>query len=262
MLSLFVLLTVAQADTQIRCFGAEVGDTRPAPGQSEVPVDARIVATLVGDCVWGPFYAELLDAEGELVLSEQMTPGYPPAAYPIVLHPDSPLSANTDHLLRVTPVDFGEAVEVGFRTGAGQVVGIGDETPSLTIEDAFFERSGADWLVYAAARVDAVPDPDALSLVRVGVVDDEALNADQLSAVVVPGGADVARVDGWLYSDRRPDELCLEATQIDGLGVETEPVTACVSVERRGCSAAATPPGLFAAALALFGLSRRVRKAS
>jgi hypothetical protein len=258
MLMLLTALSSANADRMIRCDPIVIGDTRPALGQTGVPIDARLVALFDGACGASEIYwVELLASDGEVLIREWQTLSDRAATSLLTLTPEAGLQANTDYVLRVTPSDGWEMSEVGFTTGEGLVVGLGDGVPEISVEEAWFERSGGQWIVSGRARVIAAPDPDGLSLIRVRPASDYFAELGDFAEVAAPNVAGVVEVSDVQPRSKRPEELCLEVVQIDGRGVETEPVEACAPVERRGCSAVPATPGLFVAALALLGLRRR-----
>lgn len=236
-----------------------VRDTRPALGQTGVPTDARLVAVLYGDCGGsGTYLIELLDADGGLLQSDTQSVTVPDMSGLLVLTPDGGLTPNTDHVLRVTPEDGGEVSEVAFTTGEGLVQGLGGGAPSLSLEYASATKVDGEWTVAWGARIDAAADPDGLSLV--GILSEEE-GVDGYAGVAAPDSAGVAVLYGSQVVSGRPKELCLDAVQIDGLGVESDAVESCLAVDRQGCSVVPASPGLLAAALALLGLRRRARSA-
>ncbi len=261
MLFVLTMLSSANAERMIRCDPIVVGDTRPALGQTGVPIDARLVALFDGSCgASEAYWVELLASDGEVLISERQTLSDRAATSLLTLTPEAGLQANTDYVLRVTPSDGWEMSEVGFTTGEGLVAGLGDGVPALSVEEAWSQRSGGQWRVSGTVRVIAAPDPDGLSLIRVRPGSDYLAELGDFAEVAAPDAAGVVEVSDVQTRRRRPEELCLEVVQIDGRGVETEPVEACAPVERRGCSAVPAAPGLVAAALALLGLRRRARR--
>lgn len=235
-----------------------VSDTRPALGQTDVPTDARLVAVLYGDCGGsGTYLVELLGQDSAVLASETQTVTVPDMSGLLVLSPEGGLAPNTDHVLRVTPEDGGEVSEVAFTTGEGLVVGLGAGVPSLALEYASATKVDGEWVVAWGARIDAAEDPDGLSLV--GILSEEE-GVDGYAGVAAPDSAGIAVLYGSQTVSGKPRELCLDAVQIDGLGVESDAVEACLEVDRQGCSTVPAAPGLLAAALALLGLRRRARR--
>ncbi|MEY3212583.1 MAG: hypothetical protein RIT28_3064 [Pseudomonadota bacterium] len=255
MLIAFALSTAFAYSIAAPCPPLMVRDTRPALGQTDVPTDARLVAVLYGDCGGsGTYLVELLGADGAVLQSDTQTVTVPDMSGLLVLTPEGGLASNTDHVLRVTPEDGGEVSEVAFTTGDGQVVGLGAGVPSLSLEYASATKVDGEWVVAWGARIDAAADPDGLSLV--GILSEEE-GVDGFAGVAAPDSAGIAVLYGSQTVSEKPRELCLDAVQLDGLGVESEAVEACLEVDRQGCSTAPAAPGLFAAVLALLGLRRR-----
>ncbi|MBK9648372.1 MAG: hypothetical protein IPO67_25010 [Deltaproteobacteria bacterium] len=257
---LFVLtaLSSALAETQIflPCDSPTVALTLPYVEQTNVPTDARIVALILPCESQGAesFSVELLGADGERLVIEPQIVSVQPWRELIVIQPEGGLAPNSDFVLRLTPEEVGEVTEVGFSTGEGLVQGLGDAVPSVTIWEPWVGRISGERVLTGYAIVTPVPDPDGLSLV--GILSDEDSPYRFMNLWQQNSGGDTMLGSVEPITER-PEELCLEVVQIDGRGVETEPVEACAPVERRGCSAVPAAPGLVAAALALLGLRRR-----
>lgn len=227
------------------CGLPRVTDTFPAANADDVSVDARLAVVLTGGADCEPttdVTVELADAEGQTLISEPHTVTWgTDEAAAVTLDPPGDLAPETAFVLRVLP-QGDSVVEVPFTTGTDGVRGI-DGSPEITLTEWGYRRRA----VTATADLAGADDLDGVSFVRI-----EA--GDQTVAIVAPEHRDGVAL-AWTM-DARPSELCLVATQVDGLGREVSSDPSCL--EGRGCATApAGAASLLAAALLLF--QRRVR---
>ncbi|MBK9648373.1 MAG: Ig-like domain-containing protein [Deltaproteobacteria bacterium] len=261
MLFVLTMLSSANAERMIRCDPIVVGDTRPALGQTGVPIDARLVALFDGSCgASEAYWVELLASDGEVLISERQTLSDRAATSLLTLTPEAGLQANTDYVLRVTPSDGWEMSEVGFTTGEGLVAGLGDGVPALSVEEAWSQRSGGQWRVSGTVRVIAAPDPDGLSLIRwVRPGSDYLAELGDFAEAAAPDAAGVVEVSDGQIAAGGPRSCALRWSRSTVAASRPSPWR---SAPRWSAEAAAPPaaPGLVAAALALLGLRRRARR--
>ncbi len=252
--------TAAPPDPEI-CNMPEVLETLPRPTQTQVPLDARVIALLSPKC--DTRYAEPVTAtlyevvDGVEVAIAWDTLERPTRQPMLVLDPSAEMAADTDHLLRIE--GGGPTVEVGFTTGAALLVGLGDTRPVLEVEDYTSQHKFDDrWTVDASGRVTAAEDPDGLSWIQV------AIDRYTLFDEAAPESGEAVEFDVSQEIRGRgaaPEDVCVSAVQVLGDGTEVEGEPWCDTPEeviRFGCSAA---PGAASAAgwLALVGLGFRRR---
>lgn len=214
---LLTLSTLALADAALEapeCEMVFVHDAVPAAEQQGVPVDIQPVVFFEGDCDGPSIWTIELEAAGEIVASQDIEFDFSAPTRMARLEHDAQLAPDSYHLLRVRPGDegWGETVEFGFWTGTGRVEG--SAAPRITAIDAwtFDGRNVSAW-------VDVTPgqDPDDTSVVLV------ASEGGALSAAPGRSPSSLAwngAIDG--------DELCLAATQEDGIGRAVDSEFVCV----------------------------------
>lgn len=260
LLLLSVLSAQAEPAGDVACEAAYVARTLPALGATNVPVDARIVIDLEGDCGGPSFYALGLytfDEAGAELLVESVEVPFVNINTLLVMTPSDELAPNADYVVRILPSDgWGELTEISFTTGEGYVQGLGEARPEvLSMSAETYDPRAAEISVTWNAEVKAAADPDGLSLL---IALDPADN-ETIWAGAVPD-ADHAYFNGWLGSTDPISELCVQFVQVDGAGEWSLPTESCVEIQTYeepkgelpwGCSGAAAPSS---AALALIGL--------
>jgi hypothetical protein len=261
---MFLLLTALTAHAEpagdVACEVAYVARTLPENGATGVPVDARIVIDLEGDC-GGPSFYELglygLDESGAETLVESVEIPFVNINSLLVMSPSEELAPNADYVVRIVPSDgWGEMTEISFSTGEGSIAGLGEARPEvLSLSAETYDPRAAEISVSWWAEVQAASDPDGLSvLLALDPADNETVWAE-----AIPSGG-VAYFSGWMSSTDPISELCVQFVQVDGSGAWSLPTESCAEITTYeepkvglpwGCSGAAAPSS---AALALIGL--------
>jgi hypothetical protein len=260
LLLLSALTAQAEPSADVACEPAYVARTLPALGATGVPLDARVVIDLEGDC-GGPTFYELglygIDESGAEFLVESVEVPFVNINTLLVLTPSDELAPNTDHVVRIVPSDgWGEMTEISFTTGEGSVQGLGEGRPEVQRMSAeTYDPRAALIDVTWSAEVKAAADPDGLSvLLALDPADNETIWEGAVPDV------DQAYFNGWMSSSDPISELCVQFVQVDGAGAWSLPTESCAKIESYeepkgelpwGCSGAAAPSS---AALALFGL--------
>lgn len=226
MLSLFLAAALAQSDEaaemDMACMPLQISQTIPASGATNVPVDTTFSFVFDGSCGGAANWTlQIVDpSDNSVVASSTWTwDGAVPAL--ATFDPEANLPENTSLLLNATGDGgyyYGD-VSIPFTTGAGTVQGL---TGTLTAEviSATWYRDSSQAEVGAA--VTPMTDPDGLSLLHVvGGNSQQFLSAND--GLVEPFV--------WFTLVAEPEELCVDVSQIDGAGRESEPVTACAEAE-------------------------------
>ena len=135
LLLLSVLSAQAEPAGDVACEAAYVARTLPALGATNLPVDARIVIDLEGDCGGPSFYALGLytfDEAGAELLVESVEVPFVNINTLLVITPSDELAPNADYVVRILPSDgWGELTEISFTTGEGSVQGLGEARPEV-----------------------------------------------------------------------------------------------------------------------------------
>lgn len=267
---MFLLLSALTAHAEpagdVACEAAYVARTLPSNGATGVPVDARIVVDLEGNC-GGPAFFELslygFDESGEETLIEQVAAPFVDVNSLLVMTPSDELAPNAAHIVRIVPSDgWGEMTEISFTTGEGSVQGLGEARPEVVSLQAWsYDPAAAEIDVSWDAGVTAATDPDELSvLIALDPADNETIWAE-----AIPDGG-TAYFSGWMMSTDPISELCVQFVQVDGSGAWSLPTEACTEIKSEGevkvtsifgCSSAAAPSSAALALLGLLTLRRR-----
>ncbi len=245
MVSLFLAAAFAQDGSEaadMACMPLQISQTIPANDAVDVPVDTTFALVFDGNCGGSTAWTfQIVDPSDDAVLAttEWTWDGAVPSL--ATFDPEADLPANTALVLSATGADgyyFGD-VSVAFTTGSGTVQGLtGALTAEVTSATWYRESSQAE----VAVAVTPATDPDGLSLVHiVGGNTQQFVNA-----------ADVASYTPSIFFSQaaEPDELCVDVSQIDGAGRESDPVTACGAADivggplggGLGCGGSGNPP--------------------
>lgn len=223
MVSLFLAAALAQDDAMeadMACMPLQILQTIPATGASDVPVDTTFQLVFDGNCGGSTAWTfTIVNPSDDTVLAsaDWTWDGAVPSL--ASFDPEADLPANTALVLSATGADgysyYGD-VSVAFTTGAGTVQGL-TGTLSAEVASATWYRDSSQ----AEVTVDVTPatDPDGLSLIHI-----VGGNSQVFVDAATVGQSDPMI---WFTQAAEPDELCVDVTQIDGAGRESEPVTAC-----------------------------------
>jgi hypothetical protein len=230
------------------CGLPRVSDTFPAANAEGVPVDTRLAVVLTGGGGCGPttdITVELANGDGQTLISDDHTITWgTDVAATVILDPPEDLAPESAFILRAVPVGD-SVVEAPFTTGTGGVAPI-DGSPGITLTEWSYRRHA----VAATVDLAGADDVDGVSFVRIDA-------GDQTVAVLAPEHRDGMALS-WTMADR-PSELCLVATQVDGLGREVSSDPSCL--DGRGC-ATAPGSGIAGIAASLVLLLRRAGRRS
>lgn len=238
------------------CEPAGVAVTRPAPGQTEVPINVHPGLVWDGACAPADQYTlTLYDGETELASDTFSFPGDRAVSH---LDPEADLAPDHDYVFKVIP-DLGRGVvtEVYFTTGTGVAAPL-EGTPTLSFGDAFGDDASHTASVWF--QIDAPAEPHDLSLWQ-------ALDAPHpervWSAAAITDGvvSNTMTLTSWFAGD----EVCLIPVVYDALGNALEGEEACVDPEPVasttpldcGCNGTASPVAAGLVALAALSCSRR-----
>lgn len=133
------------------------------------------------------------------------------------LHPEAPLPAETDLLLRATPLDgysSGYATEVPFRTGS-QAATAASGPPTVELLEVSWTADAGVWLT---ASLTPGPAEGDVFLWLEGDGD----RAGAVASGTLPLGL------GWFVAEA-PAEVCVDAWQLDYTGAALGPARACAA---------------------------------
>lgn len=204
------------------CSGLSVFASAPAFDMSGVPLDANLTIQIEASCAQEAFNTNLFydDGTGERLEEASQEGSWTVLAgdgSTVILSwdRDVPLRPDTSYRLEILPVGWGEVTSLPFSTGAGSV----RETsglPEMTL------RNATAWEGEEGAEVDVsvspAPDPDALSWLAIRYGDGlffltPAVAFEENVWIPIQAGGDV----------------CLQASQFDGLGREIRSEESCVT---------------------------------
>lgn len=226
MVSLFLAAAFAQSDEaeamDMACMPLQILQTIPESGATNVPVDTTFAIVFDGSCGGSTNWTfQIVDPADDAVLAS--APWTWNGAVPALatLDPDVDLPADT--ALELVALSeggyyYGDS-SIPFTTGSGTVQGL---TGALTAEvlSATWYRDSSQAEVGVA--VTPATDPDGLSLIHV---------VGGNSQTFVSGNDGPVEPFVWFTQAAEPQELCVDVSQIDGAGRESEPVTACAEAE-------------------------------
>jgi hypothetical protein len=183
-----------------------------------VPVNARIAIVFSEQCS-GSGYTWTATLRDEATLTEvPTTPGSDTIAASLLLElfPVEPLAPDSAYLLSVLATETSEGVELGFTTGSGEVTGLTGE-PTIVTGDVLWLRSLKPPITTLQVEIEAEPaaDPQGLSVVQLRIPE-EPLQVRTFEAL-----GPIVEALRWTDIER-PEEVCPQVRQIDGLGVATE----------------------------------------
>jgi hypothetical protein len=264
-----LLLAPSWADTG--CGDPEIYQTRPADSQSEVPLDARIVALVSTDCggssTWEVVLTHTVDGEKEQEVERQEIVVDHSDPF-LILEPAQSFEPETDHTVYFSS-SRGESTSIAFETGTDLTAGLAGQAPTVEALYAHVYPDEEDPGAYhghfhVVAVVTPAPDPDSLSMLELRSTDGETL---ERALAPSSGSWDVKTS---ISEEERPEEACLTAVQVDGTGLESDAaVNSCVDLADRyqplgdvGCATGRGSSGLGYLALVfamLLGATRRAQ---
>ena len=222
MLSLFLAAAFAQdgeeAAMDVACMPLQILQTVPSNGATNVPVDTTFSLVYDGSCGGATAWTfEILDPSDDSVVATQAWTwnGAVPAL--ATFDPEADLPANTALVLQATgDGGYYNTLAVEFTTGSGTVQGLSGTLTAEVVSATWYRDSNQAEVI---TSVTPAADPDGMSLLHIVGGNTQVF----LSA------ADAATVEPalWFTQAAEPAELCVDVSQIDGAGRESEPVTAC-----------------------------------
>lgn len=253
-----IIAAWAMAAVAQDCVNVEIGATIPAEG-AVVPTDTRIAFEYEG-CRETPqdHQISVLDSDGGEVQawfwSWSPTESYGLEVYEL----DAPLAPESAYTLEI--VSDGGSTQVAFTTGEGPATALsGAPVLELTSDPEWHSFSNS---VAMELTIEPIEDPTRTSLLEVRDGDGVAHYTGVLPA---PGNLRTLALHWEL--NNQPEEVCVQAVQIDATGQElaAEPVCRAPIVpgdDGGGCGCGSrTPAGAWPLALVLV-LARRVRSRS
>ncbi len=228
MLSLLLAAAFAQSDEaeamdmDVACMPLQILQTIPESGATNVPVDTTFAIVFDGSCGGTTNWTfQIVDPSDDSVLAS--APWTWNGAVPALATLDPETNLPADTALELVALSeggyyYGDS-SIPFTTGSGTVQGL---TGALTAEvlSATWYRDSSQAEVGVA--VTPMTDPDGLSLIHV---------VGGNSQTFVSGNGGPVEPFVWFSQAAEPAELCVEVSQIDGAGRESEPVTACAEAE-------------------------------
>lgn len=217
-----VVLDTATAGDAAPCEPAGVVLTRPAPGQTEVPINVHPGLVWDGACAPADRYTlALFDGETELVSEPLAFPGDLAVSH---LDPGEPLSPERETIFKVIPeLGRGVVTEIYFTTGTGTAAPL---TGSPTLDFGAVFGDSASHTALVEVDVEGPVDPDDLSLVQV-------LDAVHPERVWGAGAMDAGRWSSslTLTSWFEGDPVCVIPVIYDALGNRLEGEEVCANPE-------------------------------
>lgn len=217
-------LAVPALEEDMACMLLQVTRSIPANGATNVPIDADISLVLEGNCGGaGTWDLEILDSSSTVIATATWTwDGSVPALAQFDLDEDLPADATL--LLRAIsgdPYGYYGAFEASFDTGSGTLQPLTGALAGEITEATWFRQSQS---ASVSVVVDAMADPNGLSLIRITGGPGSIVYIDAADAAVLEPGL------SW-FEEAEPTELCVDIVQIDGSGAESAPVTTCAEPE-------------------------------
>jgi len=254
LMSLFMFFASPAHALRVACPDAELINTTPGAGQTDVAIDTAIKLMVNQPCGKGQSATGLeltLKKGDEVIESSDLFIQMPLRDGFALFQPTEELEQNTEYTLDIFNTQAGAGStsgwQISFTTGTDRVADLSGEL-NASVHYAIWDK-GNQWGVGANAayatefhlEVTAVPDPQGLSTLHLIVEGDEDTIIGSTKAS--PSGT-IQDLEGGLVTEA-PKETCVIALQRDGLNREVARSDAlCPDIKRIGCSSLGTVPGL------------------